>query len=136
MIPTPPGRRDETDRIECRPLRMQHNLRTFLGVVFIVVAGAGCGAGADCTGPQLSDAQVCSLKCGETSYEQAKALLGPPTASATQVLEYRATCGGGAEVLSVTLSFDSTNKLFKIGRVGVGARFASGSLPACVAACQ
>ncbi|MBL8936390.1 MAG: hypothetical protein JNM69_17675 [Archangium sp.] len=101
------------------------------------LSSLGCGgAGADCAGPQLSDAQLCSLKCGESTYDQAKALLGAPSASGSQFLDYRTTCGGGSELLAITLTFDSANRLSKVGRLAVGARFSGGSLPSCLAACK
>lgn len=102
---------------------------------FVTSALWSCGA-AECTGARLDDAKLCSLKCGETTFEEAKALLGPPTASANRILEYRATCSGGSEVLSLTLSFDSADKLLLVGRTGVGPRFSGGSLPSCLAACR
>lgn len=105
-------------------------------VSLLLLSLAGCGGGADCTGPQFTDAQLCSLKCGESTYDQAKALLGAPSASGSQFLDYRATCAGGSELLAITLTFDSANRLSKVGRLAVGARFSGGSLPSCLAACQ
>lgn len=101
-----------------------------------VLSLSACGPAADCSGPQLTEAQLCSLKCGETTYEQAKTLLGAPSAAAAQVLDYRTTCGGGTELLAMTLTFDQANRLQKVGRLAVGARFTGGSLPSCLDRCQ
>lgn len=95
-------------------------------------------SGPSCSGAQLTEAQLCQLTCGQTTEEQAKAVLGAPTASASNLLDYRYTCidtaAGTGDALSWSIYF-SNGVLARVSRTGTGS-FAGGTVPACVAACM
>lgn len=117
--------------------------RVFLQFAFgSVLAASGCGgegkssSDGDCTGTELSDEQLCSLTCGETTLEEAKTLLGPPDVSSGTLLSYSYTCTDGTEAEGVNwyLNF-SEDVLDDVSRIGLGS-FAAGSLPECIEDCH
>jgi hypothetical protein len=122
------------------------------GIVLFVIgltALSGCGGSPNsgsCRGPLLTDEQLCKLKCGSTSVNEAKQILGAPTASTDGMLQYSYICleersGAGSGVTyflffnTVSVDGSALDRLHSVERVATGS-FASGALPSCVSLCK
>ena len=102
---------------------------------------AACGGDDDgnadgaCTGTRLTDAKICELECGVTTFSQAQTILGQPTTSSGSLLQYQYTCNEGSTSNSEIYNFSfSGGTLSLADRTGLGT-FAGGTVPGCLAAC-
>lgn len=103
----------------------------------LALALSACG-GVDsltCHGTSLDPSKLCSLSCGSTTQAQAIVILGNPSASVSGLISYSSVCANG-DLQAYDLSFDSTTGvLISVSYTGMG-KYASGSLPACIASCH
>lgn len=109
-------------------------------MVACLTALTACGGddeadNGNCTGTNLTDTKLCELTCNQTTYAQAQSILGQPTNSATNLLQYQYNCTEGVTVNGVTWNFAFQDGVFfNVGRIGIGS-YAGGTVPACLASC-